>query len=116
MSRTSSSGPDPRENEARRAALSRDAGRGRLRRLTRASIAATALLGGAFAAMAAGSTPAKRAAATQASAPAGRAGVLVQAPAPPLVAVQSAAPPAPAPPAAAPAPAAAPPVVVSGGS
>lgn len=103
--------------EARRAGLARDAARLRLRRVTQLSVAVMVALGGTFAALAAGSTNAKK---TVVRTPATRtpAGVVVQAPAPPLVGAQSAAPPPSAAPAPAPAPAPSSdqPVVVSGGS
>jgi len=109
----------------RRSAHARDAAVLRLRRVTQLSVAFMIAVGGAFAALAAGSTHAKktvvvvRAAARQVSSTA----VLVQAPAPPLVGVdggQTSDSQAAAPTAAPAAPAAAPayqqPVVVSGGS
>ena len=105
--------------DPRRAALSRDAALARLRRVTRASVAAAFALGGVFAALAAGSTQTKK---TVVRAPARQpspAPALAVAPAPPLVsaqAAQSAAQPAPASPAAAPTPSYAAPVVTSGGS
>jgi hypothetical protein len=105
---------------ARRSAQARDAAAVRLRRVTRLSIALMVVAGGVFTALAAGSTHAKktiflRHRVVSRSTPAA---VLVQAPAPPLVGVQSA-PPAPAQapaPVPAPAPAYQQPVVVSGGS
>lgn len=80
----------------------------------------TVVAGGVFAALAAGSTHAKKIVRLPAprATPAASASVLTEAPAPPLVGVQSDAPstPAPAPPASAPAVTSQPPVVVSGGS
>lgn len=104
-----------------RPAFARDAALRRLRRVTQIAIAATVAAAGAFAALAAGSTQTKK---TIQRAPVRkvRATVLIQAPAPPLVAAQHAsasqspAPAAPAPPVSAPAPSYSPPVVVSGGS
>lgn len=107
----------------RRAALDRDGAMRRLRRSTQVSVLVSLVLGGAFAALAAGSThakkvvrvPVRRAATTTAAA-------LTVAPVPPLVAVQGAGeqPSAPAatptPPVSAPAPTYQQPVVVSGGS
>jgi hypothetical protein len=104
--------------EARRAAGARDVARRRLRRLTQVSAAATVVVGGTFAALAAGSTHPKKAVA-QPSVRRSPVAPLTQAPAPPLVGVQgseSAPSAAPAPPAAAPTPSYEPPVVVSGGS
>ena len=112
--------------DARRPAHARDAAIVRLRRVTQLSIALTVAAGGAFTALAAGSTHTKKT--TVVRIPARRvaahaAAVVVQAPAPPLVSAQSAptapseAPaPAPAPAASAPAPTYQQPVVVSGGS
>ena len=102
----------------RRGALARDGAVRRLRRTTQISVAATVALGGAFAVLAAGSTHAKKTIVRVSARRATPAAVLVQAPAPPLVDAQSAAPApaAPAPPAAAPTPSYQPPVVVSGGS
>jgi hypothetical protein len=109
-------GPD-----SRKAALHRDGALRRLRRSTQVSVVVTLALGGAFAALAAGSThakkivraPVRRAMTTTAAA-------LTSAPVPPLVAVegasQAAPQPSPAPPAAAPAPTYQQPAVVSGGS
>ena len=111
---------------ARRSAQARDIAVLRLRRVTQLSVALMVAVGGAFTALAAGSTHLKKTTvirhrATLVTAPAA---ILVRAPAPPLVGSRSAPPPpsqAPAP-AVAPAPAPAPaptyqqPVVVSGGS
>ena len=103
--------------DGRRAALTRDAARRRLRRVTQASVAVMVALAGTFAALAAGSTTTKK---TVVRAPVRGARVVkvTPAPAPPLVAAQTSAPApaAPAPPPAAPAPSYAPPVVASGGS
>jgi hypothetical protein len=112
-----------------RAALARDAARLRLRRVTQLSVAAMIAVAGAFAALAAGSTHAKKAV-VRTAVRTSRATILAVAPAPPLVAAQSAAAaqaqseapaqaapaPAPAAPAVAPTPSYSPPVVVSGGS
>jgi Fe-S cluster biogenesis protein NfuA len=101
-----------------RAAIARDAGQLRLRRLTQLSAAVMVALGTAFAALAAGSTHTKKAV-IRVSARRPRAVLHVRAPAPPLVAAQSPAPPASAAPAApvvTPTPTYSPPVVVSGGS
>ena len=111
-------------SDLRHASLARDAAARRLRRVTQLAVAVMVALGGAFTALAAGSTHPRK---TAARAPSSHtaAVVLAQAPAPPLVAVQSSAPDsssaqaaaaAPAPPAAAPVPSYSPPVVVSGGS
>ncbi len=101
------------EHAVRGAVAARDAASARVRRLTRAAIAGAAVLTGLFAAMAAGSTPARK---TVVHAPVRASPVrrAVTAPAPPLVSAQE----APTPPVAAPgsAPADAAPVVVSGGS
>lgn len=105
--------------DVRGRASTRDAATIRLRRVTRASIAGAAALGGVFAALAAGSThpkktgqPQVRSASTTAAA---------AAPAPALIPAHAgagsetgSASPSPSP--AAPAPASTPPVVVSGGS
>ena len=104
----------------RRAAAARDLASVRVRRLTGLAVAGAAALTGIFAALAAGSTPPKKApvlsqpARGAAKEPAGP----VQAPAPPLVSARGESPASPAPPtqAPAPAPATAAPVVVSGGS
>jgi hypothetical protein len=106
---------DPR----RRAALDRDGALRRLRRSTQISVALTIAAGSGFAALAAGSTHAKKIVRTPARRVASTAAAPVSAPAPPLVAVQRAAQtpaPAPAPPASAPAVTSQPPVVASGGS
>jgi hypothetical protein len=103
---------------ARRSAQARDAASLRLRRVTQLSIALMVTAGGVFTALAAGSTHAKKTIVLRhrVVSHVTRAAVLVQAPAPPLVGVQSA-PPAPAQaPAPAPAPSYQQPVVVSGGS
>jgi hypothetical protein len=114
----------PRELEStRHSSLARDAAALRLRRATQLSIALIVAVGGAFTALAAGSTHTKRIAVgrvlTRRVAPAA---VLIRAPAPPLVSTQNAPPasseappPAVAPPTA-PAPSYQQPVVVSGGS
>jgi hypothetical protein len=105
----------------------RDAADARVRNARRGVVALAVVLGGVFAAVAASATPHRTPAATTTTSRAPvrtrhRTRVVVlPAPAPPLVSVQSdegaAAPPAaPAPPTAAPAPVQAPPVVVSGGS
>jgi hypothetical protein len=102
----------------RRAALARDGAARRLRHATQVSVAAMVALGGAFAALAAGSTQPKTASApTTSSSPPAPAKV-TQAPAPPLVASHHAAPPpaAQAPATPAPTPSYQPPVVSSGGS
>jgi hypothetical protein len=104
----------------RRAALARDGAARRLRHATQVSVAAMVALGGAFAALAAGSTQPKTASApTTSSSPPAPAKV-TQAPAPPLVASHRAAPPPPpaaqAPATPAPTPSYQPPVVSSGGS
>lgn len=109
---------DPR----RRAVVDRDGALRRLRRSTQLSVLVTLALGGAFAALAAGSTHAKKIVRVPVRrAAAAAAPKLTVAPAPPLVAVQgadqSATPaPSPTPPASAPAQTYQPPVVVSGGS
>ena len=96
----------------------RDAGLRRLRSTTRISVAATVIAGGVFAALAAGSTHAKKVVVVRTSAR--RTVAVTQAPAPPLVAVaaqsESAPAPTPTPPAAPPAATYQPPVVSSGGS
>jgi hypothetical protein len=105
-----------------RPVLARDAALRRLRRATQVSVAVMVAVGGTFAALAAGATHAKK---TVVRSPvrARKVVSLMQAPAPPLVAAQSAAPAAsaappaaPAPPVAAPTQSYSPPVVVSGGS
>jgi hypothetical protein len=104
-----------------RPAVARDAALRRLRRVTRIAIAVMVSAAGAFAALAAGSTQTKKTV-LRPTARKARASVLIQAPAPPLVAAQpesapqSPAPTAPAPPVSVPAPSYSPPVVVSGGS
>ena len=111
----------PVDSARTRPSAARDAALLRLRRATQLSIALMVALGGAFAALAAGSTHTKK---TIARAPVrkARATVLATAPAPPLVSAQAApstassAASAPAPPVAAPVPSYSPPVVVSGGS
>lgn len=110
----------------RRAAQGRDVALRRLRRATQVSVVLTLAAGAGFAALAAGSTRAKKVIHTSARpVVAKRPSPLVTAPAPPLVPVQGAQQtggptptpaPAPAPPASAPAQSYAPPVVVSGGS
>lgn len=85
--------------------------------MTQLSIGLTVALGGAFAALAAGSTHPKKV--VRVAVPRARVAVLVDAPAPPLVGGQSSAPTpssAPVAPAAAPTPTYVSPVVVSGGS
>jgi hypothetical protein len=108
--------------QARRSTQARDAAALRLRRVTRLSIALMVAVGGAFTALAAGSTHAKKTVILRhrVVSRVTPAAILVRAPAPPLVGVQSA-PSAPAQaPAPSPVPAPAPsyqqPVVVSGGS
>ncbi len=99
-------------------AHARDAARLRLRRLTQASVALMVTLGGAFAALAAGSTHTKKAVVPAHTVKA-RTAILTQAPAPPLVSAHSpasSAEAAPAPPVSAPTPSYSAPVVVSGGS
>ena len=104
----------------RRAAAARDGAVRRLRRATQVSVAAMVALGGAFTALAAGSTHPKTAAVHRAAPK--TAAAVVAAPAPPLVTVQSAATPTPtptptqAPAVQAPTPSYQPPVVSSGGS
>ena len=110
--------------DARRPVHARDAAVLRLRRVTQLSIALMVAVGGAFSALAAGSTHTKKT--TVVRIPTRRvtpAVVVVQAPAPPLVGAQSApaaaseaSAPTPAATAPAPAPAYQQPVVVSGGS
>lgn len=106
--------------DPRRAALARDAALARLRRVTRASVGAALVLGGAFAALAAGSTHTKKAVAPTPARPSVAQQALAVAPVPPLVSAEeapsSAGQSSPAAPAAAPAPSYAPPVAVSGGS
>jgi hypothetical protein len=93
----------------------RDVAKRRLRRTTQLSIAVTIVIGGIFASLAAGSTHFTKRVARQARRTTTK--TVVQAPAPPLVAVQSpASTPAPTPSAAPPAATAQAPVVVSGGS
>ena len=110
--------------DVRHASLARDAATRRLRRVTQLAVAVMVALGGAFTALAAGSTHPRK---TGVRAPLRHvaAVVLAQAPVPPLVGVQSSAPDssaaqaaaaAPAPPASAPVPSYSPPVAVSGGS
>ena len=107
-----------RSAQLRGAVAARDAALGRVRRTTTFVAAGCVALAAAFAALAAGSTHARRTAAPVRAAPGRKATRSpVAAPAPPLVAVAQAADQAPQP---APAPAAAPPttppVAVSGGS
>ena len=110
-----SRGPDP-SSEQRPAITLRDAAKQRLRRTTQLSIAATIVVGGVFASLAAGSTHFTKRVVRQAHRPA-KAVVQTQAPAPPLVDVRSTAPPAPSPAQpVAPTVTPQPPVVVSGGS
>jgi hypothetical protein len=107
--------PDP-ASERRRAVTTRDIATRRLRRTTQLSIAATLVVGGVFASLAAGSTHFTKAVVRQTRKVATKT-VVHAAPAPPLVAVQSqAAPVAPTTPSVAPAATAQAPVVVSGGS
>jgi hypothetical protein len=107
-------GPDP-SSERRRAITLRDVAKQRLRRTTQLSIAATIVIGGVFASLAAGSTHFTKRVVRQTHRPVTK--TVVQAPAPPLVNVQSPAPPAPSPtPQVAPTVTPQPPVVVSGGS
>jgi hypothetical protein len=95
----------------------RDVAKRRLRRTTQLSIAATIVIGGVFASLAAGSTHFTKRVARQARRATTKTVVQVQAPAPPLVAVQSTpSTPAPTPSVAPPAATAQAPVVVSGGS
>lgn len=98
----------------------RDIAARRLRRTTQLSIAATLVVGGVFASLAAGSTHFTKAVVRQTARQTRRVAtkpVVHAAPAPPLVAVQSqAAPVAPPTPSVAPAATAQAPVVVSGGS
>jgi hypothetical protein len=114
---------DDRTRDPRRAALGRDAALARLRRATRVSVGVALALGGAFAALAAGSTHTKKSAAPTPVRHTARQPALTVAPVPPLVSAAGAsssgddssqASPAAAP--AAPAPSYAPPVAVSGGS
>ena len=92
----------------------RDGAKRRLRRTTQLSIAATIVVGGVFASLAAGSTHFAKHVARQTRRVTTK--TVAQAPAPPLVAVQSA-PSTPAPtPSVAPAATSQAPVVVSGGS
>lgn len=109
------------QDSRRRAALDRDGAMRRLRRSTQVSVVVSLALGGAFAALAAGSTHAKKVIRVPVRRPAAKAAALTVAPAPPLVAVQGvqqtpSPSPVPAPPASAPAPTYQQPVVVSGGS
>jgi hypothetical protein len=108
--------PDP-ASERRRAVTTRDVATRRLKRTTQLSIAATLVVGGVFASLAAGSTHFTKSVVRQTRKVVTK--TVVQAPAPPLAAVQSqaspAAPAAPAP-SVAPAATAQAPVVVSGGS
>ena len=110
----------PATDPRRRAALGRDGALRRLRRSTQVSVVVSLALGGAFAALAAGSTHAKKVVRLPVRHVTAKPAALTSAPAPPLVAVkgasQSAPAPAPAPPAAAPAQTYQQPVVVSGGS
>jgi hypothetical protein len=107
-------GPDP-SSERRRAITLRDVAKQRLRRTTQLSIAATIVIGGVFASLAAGSTHFTRRVARQTHRSVTK--TVVQAPAPPLVNVQNPAAPAPSPaPQVAPTVTPQPPVVVSGGS
>jgi hypothetical protein len=108
--------PDP-ASERRRAVTTRDIAVRRLRRTTQLSIAATLVVGGVFATLAAGSTHFTKTVVRQTRKAATKTVVQAPAPAPPLVAVQSqAAPVAPTTPSVAPAATAQAPVVVSGGS
>jgi hypothetical protein len=103
--------------DVRRSAQARDAATLRLRRATQVSVAIMVALGGAFTALAAGSTHTKRAMVRTPVHRVAAAAVLVRAPAPPLIGSQSAPPANVAPTApAAPAPTYQQPVVVSGGS
>ncbi|HEY8647170.1 MAG TPA: hypothetical protein VIL77_14975 [Gaiellaceae bacterium] len=99
-------------------ALARDAAARRVRFATQISVATMVALGGTFAALAAGSTQAKKAIARVPGRRVPAAAVLASAPAPPLVGAQGSAPSsaAPAAPAATPTQSYQPPVVVSGGS
>jgi hypothetical protein len=108
-------GPDP-SSERRRAITLRDVAKRRLRRTTQLSIAATIVIGGVFASLAAGSTHFTKRVVRQTHRSVSK--TVVQAPAPPLVNVQSPAPPpAPSPaPTVAPTVTPQPPVIVSGGS
>jgi hypothetical protein len=106
--------PDP-ASERRRAVTTRDIATRRLRRTTQLSIAATLLVGGVFASLAAGSTHFTKAVVRQTRKVATKT-VVHAAPAPPLVAVQSQAAPVAPPQSVAPAATAQAPVVVSGGS
>jgi hypothetical protein len=110
-------GPDP-SSERRRAITLRDVAKRRLRRTTQLSIAATIVIGGVFASLAAGSTHFTKRVVRQTHRSVSKTVVQAQAPAPPLVNVQSPAPPpAPSPaPTAPPTVTPQPPVVVSGGS
>jgi hypothetical protein len=93
----------------------RDVAKRRLRRTTQVSIAATIVVGGVFASLAAGSTHFTKRVAGQTRRVTTK--VIVQAPAPPLVGVQgSSSDAAPSTPSAAPAATSQAPVVVSGGS
>ena len=105
----------PEAHSARSAVAAREAASRRVRRLTGAVVAGAAVLTGLFAALAAGSTPARKAV-VPASPRVLSVRRAVTAPAPPLISSQSAA--AAATPVQSPssAPASAAPVVVSGGS
>ena len=112
---------DNSPNPRRRAALDRDGAIRRLRRSTQVSVVVSLVAGGAFAALAAGSTHAKKVVRAPVRRAAPKVSALTVAPAPPLVAVQgvqqSPTPtPTPTPPASAPTPSYQPPAVVSGGS
>jgi len=93
----------------------RDVAKRRLRRTTQLAIAATIVVGGVFASLAAGSTHFAKHVARQTRRVA-TTKTLVQAPAPPLVSVQSSSSPAAPTPSVAPAATSQAPVVVSGGS
>jgi len=80
---------DPSDSH-RQAVRARDNARLRLRRLTQFSVALVVALGGGFAALAAASTHTKKASTTAAAPPSRPLVSLAAAPAPPLVAVQSA--------------------------
>jgi hypothetical protein len=101
--------------ERRRALLARDVAKRRLRRTTQLSIAATIVVGGVFASLAAGSTHLTKRVVHQATRKVATKSV-TKAPAPPLVAVQSTASTATPTPPVAPTTTAQAPVVVSGGS
>jgi hypothetical protein len=109
-------GLDP-SSEQRRAITLRDVAKRRLRRTTQLSIAATIVVGGVFASLAAGSTHFTKRVVRQTHRPVAKTLVQTPAPAPPLVDVQGPAPPAPSPtPPVAPTVTPQAPVVVSGGS